>query len=237
MNEYISILTKSIATFLGLLLIARIMGRKHLSELTYFDHIVSITIGSIIASIAVDRSIKALDGIITTVVWSTLPILIGYISLKSLAFRKVVDSEPLIIIQNGKILDQNMRKTRYHMGDLQMQLRQKDVFDITEVEFAILEPNGKLSVLKKVAYNSLTPKDMNIFTNDKGLMTELVIDGQIMASHLKMLNLNTEWLLEQLKARNIKNVEDVVFAALQTDGQLYISIKSNAVEYNSFLET
>lgn len=96
------------------------MGRKHLSELTYFDHIVSITIASIIASIAVDRSINTLDGIISTVIWSILLIWVGYISLRNLTFRKIVDSEPLVIIQNGKILNKNMSKTRYHMGDLLM---------------------------------------------------------------------------------------------------------------------
>lgn len=234
MNGYTNILTRSIATFLGLLLIARIMGRKHMSELTYFDHIVSITIGSIIASIAVDRSIRTSDGIIATVVWGILPILIGYISLKNLTFRRIVDSEPLIIIQNGKILDKNMTKTRYHMGDLLLQLRQKDVFDITEVEFAVLEPNGKLSVLKKASYNNVTLKDLNISTGYKGLMTELIIDGQIIAPHLKRLNLDIKWLLEQLRSRNIENVEDVVFTALQTDGQLYIAIKTNTAKYNIF---
>lgn len=91
-----------------------------MSELTYFDHIVSITIGSIIASIAVDRSINTLDGIISTVIWSILPIWVGYISLRNLTFRKIVDSEPLVIIQNGKILNKNMSKPRYHMGDLLM---------------------------------------------------------------------------------------------------------------------
>jgi len=119
-----------------------------------------------------------------------------------------------------------MAKSRYHIGDLLMQLRQKNVFDITEVEFAILEPNGDLSVLKKPQYNTVTTKDLNIPTNYKGLMTELIINGQIMRYHLKMINVDIEWLLNQLKMRNITNVNDVIFAALQTDGQLYIALKN-----------
>ncbi|MBO0576555.1 DUF421 domain-containing protein [Clostridium botulinum] len=121
-----------------------------------------------------------------------MSILFGYISLKNLSFRKIVDSEPLIIIQNGTINDKNMAKSRYHIGSLLMQLRQKDVFDITEVEFAILEPNGDLSVLKKPQYNTVTTKDLNIPTNYKGLMTEIIINGEIMHSHLKMINVDTE---------------------------------------------
>ena len=117
MSGYFNILLKSIISFIGLLFITRLMGRKHRSELTFFDHVVSITIGSIIASIAVDRSINAVDGIIATVVWGILPIIVGYISLKNLIFQKIVDSEPLIIIQNGTIIDKNMAKTRYHIGE------------------------------------------------------------------------------------------------------------------------
>ena len=107
-----------------------------------------------------------------------------------------------------------------------MQLRQKDVFDITEVEFAILEPNGDLSVLKKSQYNTVTTKDLNIPTSYKGLMTELILNGQIMISHLEMMNLDIEWLLNQLKIRNINNIDEVIFAAIQTDGQLYIALKN-----------
>lgn len=192
MSGYFNIFLRSIISFIGLLVLTRLMGRKYLSELTYFDHIVSITIGSIVASVAVDRSVNTIDGIIATITWSIFPILVGYISLKNLFFRKIVDSEPLIIIQNGTINDKNMAKSRYHIGDLLMQLRQRNIFDITEVEFAILEPNGDLSVLKKSQYNTVTPKDLNILTNYKGLMTELIINGQIMNSHLKMMNLDIE---------------------------------------------
>ena len=226
MSGYFNIFLKSIISFIGLLFITRLMGRKHRSELTFFDHVVSITIGSIIASIAVDRSIKVVDGIIATIVWGILPIIVGYISLKNLIFRKIVDSEPLIIIRNGAIIDKNMAKTRYHIGDLLMQLRQKNVFDITEVEFAILEPNGDLSVLKKPQYNSVTKKDLNIPTSYKGLMTELILNGRIMTSHLEMMNIGFEWLLNQLKVRNINNIDEVIFAAIQTDGQLYIALKN-----------
>ncbi len=226
MSWYFNIFFRSIISFIGLLVLARLMGRKHLAELTYFDHIVSITIGSIIVAVAVDRSINGIDSIIATTVWAVLPIIVGYISLKNLDFRKIVDSEPLIIIQNGTIIDKNMSKIRYHIGDLLMQLRQKDVFDISEVEFAILEPNGDLSVLKKPQYNTVTTEDLNIATKYKGLMTELIINGQIMRAHLKMINHDIEWLLNQLKLRNITNINEVIFAALQTDGQLYIAIKN-----------
>jgi uncharacterized membrane protein YcaP (DUF421 family) len=101
------------------------------------------------------------------------------------------------------------------------------------VEFAILEPNGKLSVLKKSQYNTLTPRDMNIPTDYKGLMTELVIDGRIISQHLEIVNKDTQWLLDQLKSRNINNINNVVFAGLQTDGQLYVSQKNDTTGTHS----
>lgn len=227
MGGYIDILLRSIITFLGLLFLTHLMGRKQLSQITFFDYIVGITIGSIAASIAVDRSIDVIDGIIATVVWGIMPVLVGYIAVKNIAFRRIVDGEPKVIIQNGKIINKNMLKEKYNMGDLLMQLRAKGVFDITEVEFAILEPNGELSVLRKSQYNPATPKDLNIPTEYKGLMTELIINGQIISYHLKAINKDTQWLLEQLNKRNIKNIKDVMLAGLQTDGQLYISLKND----------
>jgi uncharacterized membrane protein YcaP (DUF421 family) len=233
MNSYIEILLRSVITFIGLLVLTLLMGRKQLSQITFFDYIVGITIGSIAASIVVDRSIGIIDGIIATVVWCAMPIIIGYIAVKNIAFRRLIDGEPKVVIQNGNIINKNMLKEKYNMGDLLMQLRDKGVFDITEVEFAILEPNGNLSVLKKSQYNPITPKDMNIPTNYKGIMTELIIDGRIISQHLEIVNKDEKWLLDQLKSRNIDNINNVVFAGLQTDGQLYISLKTDSTGTHS----
>lgn len=233
MSGFIGILLRSIITFVGLLALTLLMGRKQLSQITFFDYIVGITIGSIAASIAVDRSISVIDGIIATLVWCAMPILLGYIAVKSITFRRLIDGEPKVVIQNGTIINKNMLKEKYNTGDLLMQLRERGVFDITEVEYAILEPNGELSVLKKSQYNSLTPKDLSIQTDYKGLMTELVIDGRIISQHLQIVGKDIQWLLDQLKSRNIKNIKDIVFAGLQTDGQLYISLKNNSTGTHS----
>lgn len=233
MVGYINIFLRSVIVFIGLLFLTHLMGRKQLSQITFFDYVVGITVGSIAASIVVDRSINVIDGIIATVVWCAMPIIIGYIAVKNLAFRRFVDGEPKVIIQNGTIINKNMLREKYNIGDLLMQLRDKGVFDISEVEFAILEPNGELSVLKKSQYYPVTPKDLNISTNYKGLMTELIIDGRIITQHLNTINKDTQWLQEQLKSRNINNIEDIMLAGLQTDGQLYISLKNDSTGTHS----
>ena len=149
MNGYIEVLLRSIITFIGLLCLALLMGRKQLSQITFFDYVVGITIGSIAAVIAVDKTISVIDGTIAIVIWSVMPVIAGYIAIKSIKFRILVDGEPKVIIQNGVIINKNMLREKYNMGDLLMQLRDKGIFDISEVDFAILEPNGKLSVLRK----------------------------------------------------------------------------------------
>ena len=227
MNEHIEILLRSATTFIGLLFLALLMGRKQLSQITFFDYIVGITIGSIAAVIAVDRAVNIFDGVIAIVVWAIMPIIIGYISIKSIKFRLIVEGEPKVIIQNGIIINKNMLKEKYNIGDLMMQLRDKGIFDISEVDFAILEPNGKLSVLKKPEYNPATLKDMNITPDYKGVMVELIIDGNIIYKNLKNINKDIQWLNEQLKNRNIESVKNVIFAGFLTNGQLYVSLRNN----------
>ena len=228
MNEYIEAVLRSVVTFIGLLGLTLLIGRKQLSQITFFDYIVGITIGSIAAVIAVDRTINIVDGAIAVVIWALMPITVGYIAMKSIRFRVLVDGEPKITIQNGVIINRNMLKEKYNMGDLLMQLRDKGVFDISEVDYAILEPNGKLSVMKKQQYNTITLKEMDIPSDSPGLMTELIIDGKIMEKHLESIGKDTLWLFHQLKSRNIANVDTVVFAGYQSNSGLYISLRNDS---------
>lgn len=226
MNEYVEVLLRSVITFIGLLCLALLMGRKQLSQITFFDYIVGITIGSIAGVLVVDRTINIYDGIIAIVVWSIMPIIVGYIAMKSIRFRVLVDGEPKVVIQNGVIINKNMLKEKYNMGDLLMQLRDKDIFDISEVDYAILEPNGKLSVLKKQQYNAVTLKDLSISGDDPGLMTELIIDGKIIQEHLERIGKDTQWLKQQLSSRNVESIETVVFAGYQANSGLFLSLRN-----------
>lgn len=222
MKDTIVILVRSVVTYFTLLFFTRIMGRKQISQLTYFDYIVGITIGSTAAVASVDKHVSVYEGIFSIAVWTILTILIANITLKNIKLRLLIDSEPLIIIENGEVNYKNMKKARYNIGDLLMQLRDKDIFYITEVEVAILEPNGTLSVLKKAEYSSLTVSDFNIKKPKTDMMVELILDGVILTSQLKKINKDEKWVVKELKKRNINDLKTVVFAGLQSDGQIYI---------------
>ena len=150
--------------------------------------------------------------------------LVSYFSLKSRPLRKYLAGEPTILIENGKILENNMYKLKYSYDYLIQQLRQEKVFDISHVEFAIFEPNGELSIQLKSQNRPLTPQDMNIQTTYEGLATEIILDGKLIENKLKLNRLTEYWLNDELKKRGIKDIKEVAFAALATNGNLYVDL-------------
>lgn len=227
MQDYLNVLFRSVITYFVLLFFTRIMGKKQLSQLTYFDYIVGITVGSIAAAASVDKHIDVFQSCFSIIVWSILTVLISILTLKSIKLRLWIDSEPLLIIDKGKVIYKNMKKAKYNIGDLLMQLRNKDVFYITDVEIAVLEPDGKLSVLKKAEKTSITVEDMKIKKPKTGMMVDIILDGNILSEHLLQIKKDKRWVIEQLKSRNIYNIKDVVFAGVQADGQIYVVTKTN----------
>lgn len=226
MNYYLILLLRSVITYFVLLFFARIMGRKQIAQLTYFDYVLGITIGSIAASASVDKDMTVLQGCFSIVIWSLLTILISITALKNIKLRLLINSEPLLIINKGKVIYKNMKKAKYNIGDLLMQLRVKDIFYITDVETAILEPDGKLSVLKKADKAAVTAEDLNIKKPEAGIMTDIILDGNILYTHLPQVQKDEYWIFQQLKTRNINNINDVVYAGLQADGKVYIVTKN-----------
>ena len=206
------------------------MERKEISEMTFFNFSSAIAIGSIAGNLAFNHQLSILNGIISLIGWSLLTLLSGRIVIKSKKARKIIDGEPLIIIKNGKIMEKPLRKVNLDLDTLTALLRQKNIFSITEVEYAIFEITGKLSVMKKDNKQPVTKGDMNIVNPQKKLLptiTEVVSDGVINITNLEKLNLNTEWLNEQLLQAGIKTVSDVFYAEVQPDNTLYIDSKND----------
>ena len=231
MNETLVVIFRGIVAFTTLLIFTRILGKQQISQLTYFDYILGITIGSTASSLTTDLSIRPWAHWVGLFIWFLAAIILQVITLKSRKISKYFDGEPTIVIMNGKIMEDAMRNMRYRITDLLEQLRIKGVFSPSQVEFAILETNGKLSVLKKSQYQNLTPKDMNLDTKYKGLPVELIYDGIILEQNLAQVGLDEEWLKSQLK--NLLNIEDpseVNLALLDTQGKLYVDKYDEEVE-------
>lgn len=223
MPQSVIVFVRGLLAFVSLLIMTRMMGKKQVSQLTFFDYVTGITIGSIASSMTVDLDIEAVSAWVGMIVWTLGVVLVSFIAIKSRVCRKIVDGEPTLVVQNGQILERNMRKLGYNLDDLLMQLREGGTFSLAEVEFALLESNGELSVLKKSQHQPVTPADLGIPTDYKGLSVEVVMDGKVIDANLKQMQLNKAWLDQQVRARNHK-LEDVFYAEIDTSGQLYIDL-------------
>jgi uncharacterized membrane protein YcaP (DUF421 family) len=225
-RKIIEIVFRSISTYIILLVLGRIIGRKLISRITFFDFIVGITLGSIAVRIALGSQESPLLASISAIVITIMVVISDYLDIKSIKFRKLVDGEPIILISNGKLLDYNLKEVKITINKLMMQLREKDIFNIDDVALAVIESDGELTVLLKENKQPITTGDLNISTNYTGLMSDIIIDGKIMYNNLKCTNHDEQWVREQLKTHNIYDIEDVFYAGLNATGILYISTKT-----------
>ena len=222
MNEAAVVLVRAVISFGSLLIFARMLGKQQVSQITFFDYILGITIGSIAANLTTDLTSRAWTHWVGLAAWALMVFFLQKVTLKWRKASIYLDEEPVIVIMNGKIMEDVMHKLRYQISDLQEQLREAGVFDINEVEYAILERDGKLSVLKKSQYLPITADDLQIQTPYKGLGTELIYDGEVVEQNLKFVNHDHHWLDKQLQAFGYQSPSQVFLAVLSPTGELFI---------------
>ncbi|MFL0197460.1 DUF421 domain-containing protein [Clostridium sp. WILCCON 0269] len=225
-RKIIEIVFRSVSTYIILLILGRIIGRKLISRITFYDFIVGVALGSIAVRIALGSQESPFLATISVIVITILVVITDYLSIKSFKFRTLVDGKPVILISNGKVLDYNLKKMKIAINELMMQLREKDIFNIEDVEFAVIENDGELTVLPKTNKQPITTGDLNISINYTGLTSDIIIDGKIMYDNLKSTNHDEQWVIEQLKAHNICHVKEVFYAGVNAAGILYVSTKT-----------
>ncbi|KSU59051.1 hypothetical protein AS034_19015 [[Bacillus] enclensis] len=231
MPEHFEVIIRSIISFSLLLIGTRMLGKQTISQMTMFDFVASISLGAISANLAFNTTIKIHHTIIAFVMYVAIIFLIAIISLKNRKGRKFLAGDPTIVMQNGKVLEGNMKKMRYTLDYLNQQLRERDVFNIEEVLFAIVETNGTLTVLKKPQFRNVTRQDLMIAVNgEQKLPIELIMDGEIINNNLEQNNLSFSWLESELRKRNLTH-HDVVYAVMAANGNLYVDT------YNDYIQT
>lgn len=210
MSELAMMIVRTLFLYLLILIIFRLMGKREIGELSVFDLVVNIMIAEM-AVMAIEESTTVMFHSVASILFlMMIQITMARLSLKSKKFRELVDGSPTIIINQGKIDEKAMRQQRYNLDDLLQQLREKDIRNIADVEFAILEPSGKLSVFEK-----------NKMEDD--ITLPLIIDGEIQKDHLRRIKQTELWLKQQLKKRGYPDSNKISFCSIQ-NGQFYIDL-------------
>ncbi|WP_112180199.1 MULTISPECIES: DUF421 domain-containing protein [Paraliobacillus] len=220
-----------VIAFATLLILTRMTGRKEISQMTFFNFVSGIAIGTIGASLAIDQTLSIRNGVYALAVWSAITIVIGIIDLKSTKFRYAVAGQPRVVIKEGKIMEEELRKVRLDIDALNVLLRKKNIFAINDVDYAIFETDGSLSVDKKEKVKPLAKTDLQIQNkaNVFPTPTMIVSDGKIDNNNLEKLHLNKDWVMKQLESAGVGSIDEVFYAAVQKDGTLYIDNTNDTV--------
>ncbi len=221
---------RAVVIYLWLHFVTKLMGQREIGSLNVFDFIVVITIGSIAAAPLASSTDDVIGPFVSIGTLGVLNILIAYLSLKNAKFRRVVQDEPIVLVQNGQILEDTMRSTRFNLDDLLTEIRKNNIPNLADVEFAILESNGRVSVIPKSQARPVTPQDLQLPTPYEGMPSVLIEDGNIIEDNLRENQLSKNWLLEQLQNLGIKSENEVFAALLDTQGRLYVSKKNQTNE-------
>lgn len=237
LEDALNILNIVVRTFIALgvvLVLARVMGRRSVAQLTLYDYAIGLVFGSVGATFAVDRSVPVVNGIVSLLACTVWILTINFLMLKNVPARKLVDPEPAMVIYKGRILEDNLRKNYYTFASLLELLREQEVFDPDQVELGIIEADGQLSLIKKDGARGET------LTEDTGIKSiaihlagrALVLNGEIIERAFNHSGISKEWLLNTLKERHLA-LSDVMVAVLTPEGRLYVDKKEDNVFFES----
>lgn len=223
-----NVLLRSIISIVVLFILTKFMGAKQISQLTFFDYAIGISIGSIAADIAADIESSYLDALLGMGIYAGVAVLISYLTTKSMRARRLLTGKSTILIDKGRILKRNLNKTKLDINDLLCECRVSGYFNLADLEYVVMEPNGKLSFLPKAAKKSVTAEELGLAPKQEGLVTNVVIDGKIMPQNLKAVGKNQEWLFARLKEQKLQDTEHIILATVDENDCLSVYSESES---------
>lgn len=216
-----------IVTIIPLLLFTTLfMGKRAIGELPVFDFLIVIILGALVGADIAEPDIKHLPTAFAIIAIGVFQRIVTRWKISNRKIGRLLTFEPTVILQNGKFVNENLKKIRYSIDNILQMLREKDVFDINEVETAIIEANGALSVLKKPQKNSVTLEDMNIIKPTSTISFPVIVEGTLYTDVLRDVNLDEAWLQQELDNQGVNELKDVFFASINRNRELHISLKN-----------
>ena len=220
--DYLRIVIFSIASAVMMFIFTKLMGNKQISQINLFDYIVGITIGSLVAEIATGLEEPITLPGLALVMYAFFAIAVSFISRKSLGARKIFSGRPLHLMDNGVVYRANLQKAKIDSSDFLMLCRAKGFFNLSQIQTAVLECNGELSILPRSDQRPVTPADMNISPEQEQVVTTVIMDGKVLKANLKIANHNDNWLHTRLREQNYQSPKDVFLATCDTKGHLSV---------------
>lgn len=214
--------------YIFVVLTMRVMGKRQIGQLEPFELVIAILIADLAAVPMEDKDIPLLHGILPIFLLLFFQVFFSYLSLKSIRFRRLFDGTPDILIRNGRIDEEAMYQSRYTLEELLGQLRTKGYVNPSDIEYAVLETNGDVSVIPKSQKRPVNPSDLGIPTAYEGLPTPLILDGHLVKENLRSVGLSVSWLKKELARAGVGETKEVFLALLDTQGELYVQTKDSS---------
>jgi uncharacterized membrane protein YcaP (DUF421 family) len=229
MPEWLNILIRSIVSIVFVFMLTKLIGKRQLSQATFFEYTVGIALGDLAAIIADDLDGPLYKGILAMSVYAAFPILLGWLALKSKWIRNFVEGKATILVKDGKVMEDNLKKERMSTDELLEHLRLKNAFKVADVEFALMEPNGKVSVLVKSQNQPLTPKHLGLTVAPETESQTVIMDGVIMDESLATLGFNRGWLKQELGKAGV-TLENVFLGQVDSNGELFVDLYDDKLQ-------
>lgn len=220
--EIFKIIILSTTSIIILFILTKIIGSREISQLSMFDYINSITIGSIAAEMATSLEENFMQPLVAMITYAVIIIIIEFISCRSLRLRRFINGKSLILLDNEKLYKENFKKAKIDVTEFLTECRNKNYFNISDIQTAILEPNGKLSIIPKASKKQVTSEDLNLNPKQERIVTNVILDGKIVYENLKSTGNNETWLINNLKKQNITNIKNIFLATCDSDNNLSV---------------
>ena len=220
--DILKIITLSTSSFIVLFILTKLMGNREMAQLSMFDYIISITIGSIAAEMSTALDDNFIEPLVAMVVYAIGAIVVSFLAIHSIKARRFISGTSLILYDNGKIFSKNLKKSKMDLNEFLMQCRTNGYFTLSDIQTVILESNGKLSFVPNTLKRPVTPEDLNLNPAQEFLVSNIIIDGKIIKENLKNTGNNFKWLNDNLSKQKAGKIEDILLATCDKNNNLSV---------------
>lgn len=236
MDDILSVLARTLLMMFILFILAKLIGKKQVSQLNLFDYIIGITIGSIVADISLDLEKNLLSGVFCLISYGVLSILVSYVTMKSIILRRFLIGVPTILIENNKIIEGGLKKSKLDVNELLAEARSQGYFNLEDIEYAIMETNGNISFMPINSSSPATKKDVKAKIDKESLVANVIIDSNLLDKNLKEMHKDKKWLDSTLKKQGYNNYDNIMLATLDINDKVVVYRKNIKSKKSSVLD-